>query len=566
METITTDVAIIGAGPGGTTCGGFLRKYDPSISVTIFEREVFPRDHIGESQLPALSAILDELGVWDDVEACNFPVKIGGTYRWGNSDDLWDFDFLPYGQFEDVPRPSKFEGQRLQTAFQVDRSIYDKLLSDHAEKLGCDIRFNTSVRSVEKNGDRVESLTLNDGTKVKAKHYVDASGHVGILRRAMGVEIEEPSALKNIAIWDYWRNAEWAVSLGIGGTRIQILSLGYGWIWFIPISPDRTSIGFVCPADYYKKSGLTIEKLYENALNEEPLLRSLIANAKPEGNLSTTKDWSFVAERMTGENWSLVGESGGFADPILSAGMTLTQVSAREMAYILLEERRGADTAWMIEEYERRNKRRLTQHIRFADYWYKANAHFSDLQEYTAEIAKDAGLNLSAQEAFRWLGTGGFAEEDMQSAGFSLIRIDQLHQIAARLSDCPPTSALDGFNQFKLKLEGAKEIQVARFENGKIFKVKALERDGKMLPYRTLFEWMIAGLRHSPRFETAMAFLASKMPAAGFPRDRFLQARLIECLDAMVRDGWVEATLAPAMPVIRHDIPPESTVIRKHVD
>ncbi len=80
--------------------------------VGIFERETFPRDHVGESQ-PPIIGLLHELGVWDKVEAADFPVKIGATYRWGNTDDLWDFNFLLGGTFNDEPRPAKFEGQRL---------------------------------------------------------------------------------------------------------------------------------------------------------------------------------------------------------------------------------------------------------------------------------------------------------------------------------------------------------------------------------------------------------------------------------------------------------------------
>ena len=56
------DVAIVGGGPGGSTTGCFLKKYRPDLSVAIFERERFPRDHIGESQLPPIGAILNEIG------------------------------------------------------------------------------------------------------------------------------------------------------------------------------------------------------------------------------------------------------------------------------------------------------------------------------------------------------------------------------------------------------------------------------------------------------------------------------------------------------------------------
>ena len=37
------DVAIIGGGPGGSTVGTFLRKYNPDLRVAIFEREKFPQ-------------------------------------------------------------------------------------------------------------------------------------------------------------------------------------------------------------------------------------------------------------------------------------------------------------------------------------------------------------------------------------------------------------------------------------------------------------------------------------------------------------------------------------------
>jgi len=59
------DVAIIGGGPAGSTAGTLLKKYRPDLRVAIFERERFPRDHIGESQLPAISYVLDEMGCWD---------------------------------------------------------------------------------------------------------------------------------------------------------------------------------------------------------------------------------------------------------------------------------------------------------------------------------------------------------------------------------------------------------------------------------------------------------------------------------------------------------------------
>jgi flavin-dependent dehydrogenase len=119
------------------------------------------------------------MGVWDKVEAANFPVKIGATYRWGQTNDLWDFEFLNNGVFKDEPRPGKYVGQRTQTAFQVDRAIYDKILLDHAQELGCEVFEEAWVKQVHKEGDTVTSLTVqHDGVEheVKAKYYIDCSG------------------------------------------------------------------------------------------------------------------------------------------------------------------------------------------------------------------------------------------------------------------------------------------------------------------------------------------------------------------------------------------------------
>src|SRR5579859_1781179 len=157
---IHTDVAIIGGGPAGATAACLIRKYRPDLGVTVLEREVFPRDHVGESLLPPISPILVEMGCWDKVEAASFPIKIGATYRWGKRPELWDFDFVPSERFKDEPRPGKFEGQRVGTAFQVDRAIYDKILLDQARDLGCEVREGTPVRTVVKAGDLVQALEL----------------------------------------------------------------------------------------------------------------------------------------------------------------------------------------------------------------------------------------------------------------------------------------------------------------------------------------------------------------------------------------------------------------------
>jgi flavin-dependent dehydrogenase len=203
---------------------------------------------------------------------------------------------------------------------------------------------------------------------------VDASGNSAVLRRALGVAIDAPTALQNIAFWNYWDNARVPEDrFGHGVTRVQIRSLPNGWLWYIPLSLTRVSVGFVCPVDYYKERRLRPAQMYDEALAREPGISALLSNATTDGEVRATTDWSFLADRAGGENWLLCGESLGFADPILAAGLTLTHGCARHCAYTLLELFRGSHPrSWLFRQYEDLQRRRVRQHMRFAEYWYSA--------------------------------------------------------------------------------------------------------------------------------------------------------------------------------------------------
>jgi flavin-dependent dehydrogenase len=559
---ITTDVAVVGGGPAGATVGTLLNKYAPRLRVSIFERERFPRDHVGESQLPIIGQVLDEMGCWEKVEAANFPIKVGATYRWGRTDDLWDFHFLQNGELRPEPRPAKYQGQRRRTAFQVDRSVYDKILLDHAAATGCDIRQECGVRSVETSGGRIAGLLLEDGTEVTARWYVDASGHAGIMRRALGLEVECPTALHNIAIWDYWQNADWMDSVGVGGTRIVIISVGYGWLWFIPLSPTRTSVGLVVPAAYYKESGKRPEELYSKAVHEAPKIGELLRNASREGNLSTTKDWSFVTRRIAGENWFLAGESAGFADPILSAGMSLAHVGGRDVAYCIVAAERGDyDRDWLSSWYDENHRRAIAQHIRFADFWYGANGCFTDLIEYTAQIAQSAGLDLSPEEAWQWLGTGGFVDHNVVGAGYGGYTLRLAKQISGNFLGTGPRYVAGGKNVFYLNMDGVQKDWGARLHQGRILRHRAYRRGERLLPDLGLYSLIIRVTRHGGTaqnlFDTLMEKIRegklSQAEASQFVNDAF------DAVEAMIADGWLVASRDESQPSL--ESPPDDLSI-----
>lgn len=545
------DVAIIGGGPAGATTASLLKKYNPNLNVVILERDKFPRDHVGESQLPGTSSVLAEMGVWDKVEAADFPIKLGATYRWGKSEELWDFEFYPREQFRDEPRPAKYEGQRRATAFQVDRAVYDKILLDHVAEMGALVREETRVIEILRDGDAVKGLKLDGGEVIEAKYYVDGSGHSGILRRAMGVEVDCPTKLQNVAMWDYWQNADWAVKIGIGGTYVQVLSIGYGWIWFIPLGPTRTSVGLIVPAEYLKTCGKKPAELYAEALQNDDRIRGLMRNATSEDKFSTIKDWSFLARRLAGENWFLVGESGGFADPILAAGLTMTHHAGRECAYTILELLGGNPKGqWLREQYNRRGSDRVRNHIRFADYWYSTNGVFTELKEFTAEIAKGSGLDLSPEKAWPWLAQGGFIEDDL-TIGTGTFSLNGVRALGDVMYETDMPKPLLENNVFELDLKGASYFDRARYENGRVVPTPSYRRDGKVLPVDGVFEPVLNVLQREKRLEGIVnAFKSMGQMATDEQQRTAIVVAALSALEALVFDGWVKASHDPNQPLL----------------
>lgn len=568
---IECDVAVIGGGPAASTLGTLLRKYKPDMSIVLIEREVFPRDHVGESQIPHLMPILDEMGVWDKVEAANFPIKIGGLYKWGTTDDLWALDFLTVSKFKDEPRPAKYEGQRRVTAFQVDRSIYDEILLDHAKSCGCRVMEGVKVTSVGRDGDKVTGFEvaatdpigeqeLAGETEVKARWYIDASGNSGLLRRAMGVEIDSPTELRNIAVYDYWQNSEWAERIGVGGTRILTLSIECGWLWFIPIGTTRTSIGLVVPADYVKKSGKRAEDLYTEAVANEPTISKLVANATRENITKATKDWSFVSERLFGENWFLAGDSAGFADPILSAGLTLAQTGCRNLAYTIMEIDRGEiDPLWLKKCYEKTQTARIRNHIRFADYWYSTNAHFTELKEYCSEIARSSGVRIEPAQAFVWMGSGGFASDVLGYPGTGSFTIRAVKHNIRSLTGKWPRWEVENYNRFKLNLEGSEKETMATYAEGRIFQVECYRRGPATLPIWLAYGAMYDALQVANNLDVLLDRFVYEARKRGF-REGYEGIALtgLELLEAMLVEGWVDGDVVPDGRFIGFYSPPDT--------
>ncbi|MBL8745449.1 MAG: tryptophan 7-halogenase, partial [Phycisphaerae bacterium] len=413
------------------------------------------------------------------------------------------------------------------------------------------------AKEILTDGNRVTGVKLESGDVITARWYIDATGNVGLLRRALNVPVDVTEELKNVAIYDYWQNAEWAERIGIGGTRIQVRSLPYGWIWFIPLGPTRTSVGLVCPVEHYKKLGKTAEELYLEALNSQPQVAKLISKATREKKLTATKDWSQLSERLIGDNWILVGEAAGFADPILSAGLSLTHSSARDAAYTILEMDRGdLDPAWLRQRYNERHRTNISQHIRFGQYWYAANSCFTDLKDHCVRIADEAGLKLEPKKAWSWLAQGGFISESLGLPSFGSFDVASAKQIIDRFDLNGQRKVgylVNGHNVFKLNFRGATRGKVGHLENGRIRELDCWQRGDAKLPLVGIYGGVVKVLeRTSDGKEIIDAFhqivRSNEHNTEGGENSDV--SMFIQALDVMIEKYWVTRDVDKSRPML----------------
>lgn len=364
-----TDVIVIGGGPAGSTAATLLAR--KGFSVTLLERERFPRFQIGESLLPYNNDLFDRLGVSETIARGTFTPKYGAGFFTADGALGYTFRF-----FENLP-------DAYHRSFQVKRAEFDDLLLRNAAASGVDVREGSAVTSVAL-GDRSRAVaTCANGQSFEARFIIDASGHGALLGNRMGSR-EDVASLTKVAIFAHYRNVPRPEGRDAGNTIIVVLR--EAWFWLIPVSDETMSVGLVVDRDHLRRCGLTPEQLLDRTVAATPYMAERMTAAERITPVYVRRDFSFSMRTMVGPNFALVGDAAGFLDPIFSTGVFMAMKSA-DIAADAVEQRLRTGGMRALRRYERSFHHAFGRYFRFIDNFYRR-----EFLEVFLQPKKDYGL------------------------------------------------------------------------------------------------------------------------------------------------------------------------------
>lgn len=360
------DFAIAGGGPAGSSAAIALAMRGHR--VVLFERERFPRFHIGESLLSSANEAFEALGVAERMLAAGFPEKWGAR--------LFTHDGRA-GRGVDFAVAS---GVARSQTYQVPRAEFDRILLERARELGVDVREKERVTACEFDaaGASIESINgAEEPRRTRVRALVDATGRAGLLAKRFALRTEEPR-LANVAIYAHFSGVPRLPGERPDDIRL-IARADAGWFWVIPIGPDLTSVGVVLPRPLYMRwpHGAP-EEMLARAIADTPVVEALMRGARREWPVRVEKDFSYFTSRYAGDRWILAGDAGSFLDPVFSTGVSIAMETGIEAA-AELDRAVAADdfSARRFAGFERRCRRRYQSFRRFVVGFY--TPQFRDL-------------------------------------------------------------------------------------------------------------------------------------------------------------------------------------------
>ena len=371
--TLDADVIIIGGGPAGSALGTLLAR--DGHRVIILEKDIHPRDHVGESLTPSTNLVFEKIGFLDKMNDAGFIHKPGTGWN-GPRSPLWKF--VEIWLFE-YPLP----GTPQPYTYNVERDEMDTMMLRHAHESGAKVL--QGVRATEvlwENGRAVGvRAQVTDGWErdLRAKLVVDASGRRCFMASNLKMKRKDPN-FNQFCIYSWFRGVKEPPKRYDGFTLFYFIGLNQGWSWHIPLKDGKSSMGVVVDKEDFQKSGKSHEDFFYSLVRRNRTFTDAMKEAERIRPWWIEGDYSYKIDEFAGPGWLLIGDALRFVDPIFSSGVDVALFSAVYAYETILESWKTGEETKAFSAYQRRVESGI-------DLWYELIDTFYKLQNLVTRYA-----------------------------------------------------------------------------------------------------------------------------------------------------------------------------------
>jgi geranylgeranyl reductase family protein len=303
MRMTLYDVAIVGAGPGGSALATYLAR--EGLRVLLLEKEVFPRDKVcGDFVSPRAFRCLAALGCWNELTRRDYvPIKGSSLYLNGQR--------LSRGDLPSVDGMADY-------GYAIPRKELDEVIFRNAVRAGAEAVEGCRVTAfaVESQSVRLTAQVGGRATTFTSRVIVGADGAQSVVAKQLGLQMQDP------------RYVLASMRAYCEGLRLDDAVLAFeddffpGFAWIFPVRDGLANVGVGMMAELKTKFGLNVRRQFAHL---ERFIQRLAAERGCRVRIDTPVGWPIKsyggASRTVFDRGLLVGEAGCVTDPISGAGI-----------------------------------------------------------------------------------------------------------------------------------------------------------------------------------------------------------------------------------------------------
>jgi menaquinone-9 beta-reductase len=347
MANLTTEICIVGAGPGGATAALVLGR--AGVPCVLVDKASFPRDKIcGDALSGKVVEVLRKIDPTIAQRLAAEPTQVGS----------WGVNFVaPNGTALRVPfKINMDKAKDAAPGFIIKRFDFDHFLLQEALKYPSVTYVpNLKLEQYTKTHDGYNATDKEGTNTISAKLLLVADGaQSSFARHHGGIQMEPKHYCAGIRA--YYEGVQ-------GMDADNFIELHFikdllpGYFWIFPLPNGGANVGLGVRSDYISKRKLNLKQLLPQVIEGNPVLKKRFENATLVDEVrGYGLPLGSKKRPISGDNFMLIGDAASLIDPFTGEGIgnaMMTGMLAAQQALASKDYTKGALAAYDTVVYRR---------------------------------------------------------------------------------------------------------------------------------------------------------------------------------------------------------------------